>query len=124
MTDKQKTNDVKEHKLKLKEEEWKSQQVKIAAALKALHAWVPDNLNFTSIKKLNRASDKDRERELSKHIFSSDMELRDKDSASHHLEFLCFRLQEGLMRSRQNLQSNSQKILQKHKVLSSEIKDG
>ena len=124
MTDKQKTNDVKEHKLKLKEEEWKSQQVKIAAALKALHAWVPDNLNFTSIKKLNRASDKDRERELSKRIFSSDMELRDKDSASHHLEFLCFMLQESLMRSRQNLQSNSQKILQKHKVLSSEIKDG
>ena len=92
MTDKQKTNDVKEHKLKLKEEEWKSQQVKISTALKAIQVWVPENLNFASIKKLNNGSDKDRERELSKLIFNSDMELRDKDSASHHLEFLCFRL--------------------------------
>lgn len=92
MTDKQKTNDVKEHKLKLKEEEWKSQQVKISTALKAIQVWVPENLNFAAIKKLNSGSDKDRERELSKLIFNSDMELRDKDSASYHLEFLCFRL--------------------------------
>ena len=71
--------------------------------MKAIYAWIPDNLNFTTIKKLNSASEKERERELARHILSSDMELRDKDSASHHLEYLCLRLQESLMRAKSNL---------------------
>jgi hypothetical protein len=86
--------------------------------LKTLQAWIPENLSLAAVKKISMLPEKDRDRELQRAIVS---ESFDEKSA---IEQTCQALIDSCLHSRRMLYTKSQKLIQKQKTLSNELKDG
>jgi hypothetical protein len=110
----------KETKMKQKDDKRLAREAKIIGALKQVQMWIGENFSMSTVKKLNAISDRDRERELLRPIFTQESDLMDKNP----LERACLQLQDHCLIAKRTLITKANKLMAKQRNLSHELKDG
>ena len=77
MGERQKIYEQKEAKQKKKDDKRLAREAKIISALKQVQIWICENLSMAAVKKTNAMPDK--ERELSRPIFTAEINLDEKE---------------------------------------------
>jgi hypothetical protein len=74
MTDRKKSDETREAKLKHKDEKRQAHDAKVVNALRTIAAWIPENLSLAGVKRLQQLSESAREKELTKTLIGQDFE--------------------------------------------------